>query len=73
MGLFERSILNTRWAARSSGPTSRRLVRPLLAARSLGAMGVWFLIDSKDQRVDYMTKRLVRDLFENNRRGVQGW
>ena len=32
-----------------------------------------FKCDTKDQRADYMTKGLVRDLFENNRRGVQGW
>ena len=29
--------------------------------------------DTRDQRADYMTKGLVRDPFENNRRGVQGW
>ena len=29
--------------------------------------------DTRDQRADYMTKGLVREPFENNRRGVQGW
>ena len=28
---------------------------------------------TKDQKGDYMTKGLVRDLFENNRRSTQGW
>ena len=28
---------------------------------------------SRDQLADYFTKGLTRELFENNRRGVQGW
>ena len=30
-------------------------------------------VESRDQRADYLTKALNRELFENNRLNVQGW
>lgn len=32
-----------------------------------------FKIDTKEQRADYLTKGLVRELFEKIRKLVQGW